>query len=243
MESFTFDHPSILQEQNISAQQTFSDVPNQISYGGPQQSQPAPHSLQTSAKKSNLDTDDHNPSRKRMNAEKHCKSLDVIKSPSLPTLEFTQSRAATAEVRRTSVASSDGMTEVEMATGSASTSAAGHQRSNLASHPESTMNIASSTARSTPSCKANTKASKTESGKSSSLRVSMQATDQVLIAAQNCKTASNHSEISASYAGDRSNVEQTLEALTRDERMKIYKDQLYSRQPVSDILFPPPPFF
>ena len=65
----------------------------------------------------------------------------------------------------------------------------------------------------------------------------MQTTHEALIAAQNCKIASNHSEISVPYTGDRSNVEQILEALTRDERMKIYNDQLYSRQPVSDVFF------
>ena len=173
-----------------------------------------------------------------MNAEKYCKSLDVIKSPSLSTSKFTQSHAATAELRRSPVASSDGMTELEMITDSASTNAAGYQRSNPANHPESTMNIASSAARSTPSsCKANTKASKTNSGKSSSLGVSMQTTDEALIAAQTCKIASNHSGISAPYTGDRSNVEQISEALPRDERTKIYNDQLYCRQSVSDVFF------
>ena len=146
MDPFTLGRPGILQEQETSAQEAFSDVPNQISNGGPQQSQPAPHSSQISAKKKDLDTDDHNPCRKRISAERYCKSLDMIKNPSLSISEITQSHAATAEVPRTPVASSDWMTEVEIATDSASASTAGCQRSNLASHPESIMDIASSIA-------------------------------------------------------------------------------------------------
>ena len=46
------------------------------------------------------------------------------------------------------------------------------------------MNIASSTARSMPSYKTNTKASQTDSGKSSSPEDSMQITDKALITVQ-----------------------------------------------------------
>ena len=81
-------------------------------------------------RKKNLDTGDHNPCRKKINAEKYCKSLDLVKSSSLSFSEVTQSHAATAEMSRTLVASSDGTTEVEMATASASKNAADHQPSN-----------------------------------------------------------------------------------------------------------------
>ena len=221
LDSFTFGRPGILQEQETSPQEAFSDVPNQISSGGPQQSQPAPHSSQTSAKKRDLDTDDHNPCRKRINAERHCKYLDTIKNPSLSISEVTQSHTATAEVPRTPVASSDWMTEVEMATDSASTNTAGCQRSNLASHPENIMDVASSIARSTPSYKTNTKVSETDSGKSHSSVGSMQTTDQAFKVAQTCKTVSKPSGISAVQTGHRSSVKQTLKALTQDKRMKI----------------------
>ena len=104
----------------------------------------------------------------------------MIKNPSLSISEVTQSYAATAEVPRTLVASSDWMTEVEMAAESASVNRAGCQRSNLASHPESIMDIASSIARSTPSYKTNTKVSETDSRKSHSPVGSMQTADQAL---------------------------------------------------------------
>ena len=201
MDPFTLGRPGILQEQETSAQEAFSGVPNQISNGGPQQSQPAPHSSQSSAKKKDLDTDDHNPCRKRISAERYCKSLDMIKNPSLSISEITQSHAATAEVPRTPVASSDWMTEVEIATDSASANTAGCQRSNLASHPESIMDIASSIARSTPCYKTNTRVSETDSGKSHSPVGSMQTTDQALKATQTCKTVSKPSGISAAQNG------------------------------------------
>ncbi|KAM0793898.1 hypothetical protein BDR22DRAFT_895700 [Usnea florida] len=53
-----------------------------------------------------------------------------------------------------------------MATDSASTNTAGYQRSNLASHPENILDVASSMARSTLSYKTNNKVSETDSGKS-----------------------------------------------------------------------------
>lgn len=92
--------------------------------------------------KNNLDTDNHNSSHKRINARKQSNSLDEIKNPSLSTGEFTQSHAATIEVPGTSIPSKDRITEVQMATDSASAKSADYQRSNLACHPESTMDIA-----------------------------------------------------------------------------------------------------
>ena len=92
-------------------------------------------------------------------ARNQSNSSDETKDPSLSTLKFIQSHAATIEVPGTSIPSKDRITEVQMATDSASAKSADHQRSNLACHPESTMDIASSTARSMPFYETNTKAS------------------------------------------------------------------------------------
>ena len=157
LERFTFDRPGIPQEQKDSTQQTISHVPNQIRTGGLQQ-RPASHSSQTNVKKRNLDTYNHSSSRKRINARKQSNSLDIIKNPSLSTLELTQSYAATTEVPGTSIASKDRITEVQIMTNSISANTADYQRSNLVSHPESITDIISSIARSTLSYKTNTKA-------------------------------------------------------------------------------------
>ena len=157
LERFTFDRPSIPQEQKDSTRQTISHVPNQIRTGGLQQ-RPASHLSQTNAKKRNLDTYNHSSSRERINPRKQSNSLDMIKNPSLSTLEFTQSYATTTEISGTSIASKDRMTEVQITTDSVYANTADYQRSHLASYPESIMDIASSMARSTLSYYTNTKA-------------------------------------------------------------------------------------
>ena len=86
-------------------------------------------------------------------------------------------------MRRTLVASSNEITKVKMVTKTIFINTAEYQRLNLISRLESTINIVSSIARSTLFYKANTKALKIESIKSSSLRVSIRITDKVFIAA------------------------------------------------------------
>ena len=67
----------------------------------------------------------------------------------------------------------------------------------------------------------------------------MQATGEVLIAAQASTTASEHSEVLIAHTGNQSGAEKISEASVQDEGVESFGDQPYSRSLVREILYSP----